>query len=222
MALMTTSQAAERLGVSPRHVQRLVAGGDLTAIGTDRIDAGSVAQWLAQREGRRVRAWEEPTAWAAVALLEGLPAPWLGQPQQSRLRSTLRNLDGAGLAARARNRADVLRYHAHPRALGRLAREMVASGATGSVGELTAAGDRLDGYVADAALAGLVSRFRLESDPGGGVVLRATDMNLDLVAALARGHGRVLAGLDLAGSIDVRERSTGRRILDRALAALRD
>jgi excisionase family DNA binding protein len=44
MALLTTQQAAERIGVSVRHVQRLVAGGDLTAIGTDRVDAESVAQ----------------------------------------------------------------------------------------------------------------------------------------------------------------------------------
>jgi excisionase family DNA binding protein len=222
MALMTTQQAADRLGVSARHVQRLVAGGDLVAIGTDRIDAGSVAQWLAQRAGRHVRAWEQPTAWAAIALLEGLPAPWLGQPQRSRLRSTLRDLDGAGLTARARNRADVLRYHAHPRALDRLAREIVESGATGGVGGLTAAGDRLDGYVADTALVGLVSRFRLETDPSGSVVLRATGMALDVITALARGPRRVLAGLDLAGSVDARERSTGVRILDRALAGLHE
>src|SRR5687767_5254018 len=87
MALLTTHQAAERIGVSVRHVQRLVADGSLVAIGPDRVDADSVAQWTAQRQGRRPRAWEEETAWAAVALLEGAQAPWLGQPQRSRLRS---------------------------------------------------------------------------------------------------------------------------------------
>ncbi|MDQ1513935.1 MAG: hypothetical protein QOC59_1777, partial [Microbacteriaceae bacterium] len=44
---MTTHQAAERIGVSVRHVQRLVAGGDLIAVGPDRIDVESIAQWLA-------------------------------------------------------------------------------------------------------------------------------------------------------------------------------
>jgi hypothetical protein len=221
MALMTTQQAAERLGVSARHVQRLVAGGDLTAIGIDRVDAGSVAHWLAQRSGSRFRAWEEPTAWAAVALLEGLPAQWLGQAQRSRLRAVLRAIDGAELASRARNRADSRHYGAHPRALGPLAREVVGSGATEGAGDLSAAVDRLDGYVPDAALDRLVSRFRLEPDPGGRVVLRGTGMSLDVVSELAVGRRRVLAGLDLAGSIDVRERSAGVRLLDRALVGLR-
>lgn len=54
--MTTTQQAADRLGVSVRHVQRLVAGSGLVAVGPDRIDAGSVAQWIAQREGSRLRA----------------------------------------------------------------------------------------------------------------------------------------------------------------------
>lgn len=104
MALLTTQQAADRIGVSVRHVQRLVAGGGLIAIGPDRIDADSVAQWITQRQGSRPRAWEEPTAWAAVALLEDHPAPWLGQAQRSRLRSALAGSTAVELAARTRNR----------------------------------------------------------------------------------------------------------------------
>lgn len=221
MPLMTTQQAADRIGVSVRHVQRLVSGGDLVAIGTDRVDAESVAQWLAQRQGNRLRAWEEPTAWAAVALLEGRAAPWLGQSQRSRLRSTLAEVTGAELAARARNRATVHRFHAHPRALDRLARAVIASGSTEGIGGLSAAADRLDGYVDDSALQRLVDRYRLETDPGGNATLRATSMPSDVVSELASGRDRVLAGLDLAGSTDPRERSTGHRLLERAIERLR-
>jgi hypothetical protein len=217
---MTTKQTADRIGVSVRHVQRLVAGGDLVAIGTDRIDAESVAHWLAQREGSRLRAWEEPTAWAAVALLEGSPAPWLGQSQRSRLRGALAGATGAELAARARNRADVHRFHAHPKAIDRLARDVIESGATRGIGGLTAASDQLDGYLEDSALHRLVTRYRLETDPGGRITLRTTGMPNDVVARLARGANHVLAGLDLAGSTDARERSTGQRLLDRALERL--
>lgn len=78
MALLSTHDAAIRIGVSARHVQRLVANGELSAVGLDRIDADSLAQWLAERHGNRRRAWEEPTAWGAVALLEDAPAPWMG------------------------------------------------------------------------------------------------------------------------------------------------
>lgn len=221
MPLLTTQQTAERIGVSVRHVQRLVAGGDLDAIGTDRIDADSVAQWLAQRQGRRLRAWEAPTAWAAVALLEGEPAPWLGQAQRSRLRSALADATAAELTGRTRNRAEVQRYHAHPRALGHLSRDVVESGSTRGIGGLAAVPDRLDGYLAASDLRRVVQRYELASDPAGSVTLRTTDMPLGVVAELADGRRHVLAGLDLAGSTDTRERSAGHRILDRALAALR-
>ncbi|MGY1709079.1 helix-turn-helix domain-containing protein [Geodermatophilus sp. SYSU D00758] len=221
MALMTTRQAAERIGVSARHVQRLVAAGDLVAIGPDRIDPESVAQWVAQRRGSRLRAWEEPTAWAAVALLEGAPARWLGQAQRSRLRAALADVPVSELAPRTRNRAAVHRYSAHPRALDHLAADVVESGATRGIGGLTAVPGRLDGYVDVTALPRLVQRYGLETDPAGSVTLRATGMPGEVVAELARGRRHVLAGLDLAGSTDARERSAGERLLDRARASLR-
>jgi excisionase family DNA binding protein len=221
MPLMTTQQAADRIGVSVRHVQRLVADGGIVAIGTDRVDADSVAQWVAQRAGGRARAWEETTAWAAVALLEGTPAPWIGQAQRSRLRSTLADVTAGDLAARTRNRAEVHRYYAHPRAVSHLTRDVVDSGTTRGIGGLTAAKDRVDGYVDRSALRRLVQRYRIDPDPAGNVTLRATDAELDVVAELAQGKRHVLAGLDLAGSTDARERSAGHRLLERALERIR-
>src|SRR3712207_7036035 len=52
------------------------------------------------------------------------------------------------------------------------------------------------------------------------VTLRATGMSRDVVAELAQGRRHVLAGLDLAGSTDARERSTGHRLLERAQGQL--
>lgn len=190
------------------------------AIGPDRVDADSVAQWMALRQGSRMRAWEEPTAWAAVALLEDHPAPWLGQAQRSRLRAALVAAETSELAARTRNRAQVHRFHAHPRALGHLAREVILSGSTRGVGGLSAAKDRINGYVAATALSRLVNRYHLEADPAGGVVLRATSMPTSVVTELATGRRHVLAALDLAGSIDARERSAGLHLLDRAVKSL--
>lgn len=221
MVLLSTRQAADRIGVSVRQVQRLVAGGALTAVGPDRLDADSVEQWLAQRRGGRARAWEEPTAWAAVALLEGRSPDWLGQAQRSRLRSALADVDSTELTTRARNRARVRRYFAHPQALSHVARSVIPSGALTGVGGLTPRGDQLDGYVASDAVPRLVDRFRLERDPAGSVTLRETSMPRNVVSQLAAGRRHVLAALDLAGSVDVRERSAGHRILDSALAKLR-
>lgn len=221
MVLMSTQQAADRIGVSVRQVQRLVAGGALTAVGTDRLDADSVEQWLAQRQGGRARAWEEPTAWAAVALLEGRSPDWLGQAQRSRLRGALVDMTSTELASRTRNRARIGRYYGHPQALGRLAAEVIPSGALTGIGGLTPRRDRVDGYVEEDVVRRLVERFRLEHDPGGSVTLRETSMPSDLVSELASGRRHALAGLDLAGSVDARERSAGYRLLDTALATLR-
>ena len=107
MPLLTTDQAADRIGVSVRHVQRLIAGGDLVAIGPDRVDADSVAQWLALRQGSRMRAWEEPTAWAAVALLEDTPHRGsdrhndhaCGQPSPPRRRQSSLRAPATGLSS---------------------------------------------------------------------------------------------------------------------------
>lgn len=220
MALMSTRQAAERIGVSARHVQRLVASGALTAVGIDRLDATSVEQWIAQRRGGRVRTWEEATAWAAVSLLEDGAAEWLGQSQRSRLRSVLAGTTSAELATRARNRAQVRRYFAHPQALTHLTGSVITSGALTGIGGLTPRTDRLDGYVEDDVVPRLVSRFRLQPDPTGTVTLRETGMPRNVVVELARGRRHVLAGLDLAESVEARERSAGHRILDRALATL--
>jgi hypothetical protein len=222
MPLLSTDQTADRIGVSVRHVQRLIADGQLIAIGPDRVDADSVAHWVALRHGSRGRAWEEPTAWAAVALLEGLRAPWLGQAQRSRLRTALSSAKNTEVAARTRNRALVHRFRAHPRGLGHLAREAIPSGATRGLGGLSAVTDRIDGYVDDATLSRLIRRFRLEPDPAGNVILRETAMPSSVVTDLAKGRRHVLAALDLAGSIDARERSTGLRLLDRALERLGD
>ncbi|MDP9460882.1 MAG: type IV toxin-antitoxin system AbiEi family antitoxin [Actinomycetota bacterium] len=86
---------------------------------------------------------------------------------------------------------------------------------------MSAAPDKLDGYVAHTALSHLVQRYRLESDPAGSVILRETGMPASVVAELAGGRRHVLAGLDLAGSTDARERATGQRLLERAVEELR-
>jgi hypothetical protein len=66
-----------------------------------------------------------------------------------------------------------------------------------------------------------VNRYRLVTDPAGSATLRATGMPIDVVTELADGRNHVLAGLDLAGSTDARERSAGHRLLERAVERLR-
>ncbi|MGH3969035.1 MAG: hypothetical protein ACRDTV_13225, partial [Mycobacterium sp.] len=79
--------------------------------------------------------------------------------------------------------------------------------------------DRVDGYVAAHDLNKIVARHALIEDAGGHYTLRATTMDLATVRALAE-KAPTLAALDLAESLDIRERQTGLNFLDDRLKQL--
>jgi hypothetical protein len=219
MSLLAVSEAAARLGVSTRQVQHLVARGELRSLARGVVDETSVERLLAVRRGSHTRPWAESTAWAAVALLSGREAGWLGESQRSRLRRRLRGMRADELVDRARGRAHVSRYVAHRSAGERLRAELVdTSSAAERLG--LAATSAIDGYLVTTALEAVVSRHGLIRDNTGSVTLRATSFDLDVVRDLVSA-GDVLAALDLAESLDVRERRAGTDALDRVLGESR-
>ncbi|MGW2095719.1 hypothetical protein [Promicromonospora sukumoe] len=218
MSLLTVGEAAGRLGVSTRQVQHLIAQGHLSQVARGVVDETSVDRVLAVRGARPGRAWAEPTAWGAVAILSGHAAGWMGTSQRSRLRTQLRGLSSAQLVARARNRATAVRYAGHPASLARLRGEIIdTSRAAGALG--LSAATTIDGYVAVGELDTVVRRHGLVRDEEGQVTLRATSLDVAVVRALAD-DAVVVAALDLAESLDSRERAAGLAALDRALERL--
>jgi len=214
--LLTTTHAAARLGVSTRHVRNLVASGELTQVARGVLDATSVDRYDAVGP-HRTQAWAPTTAWAAVALLSGFAAPWLGTSQTSRLRSRLLQVTPEGLVERARARAVVTTYAAHRAALPRIVQDLVTPSRAGL--GLAAATGTADGYLDVVDVERLVRSYALRADPDGVVTIRATTLDVDLVRVLA---GRpVLAALDLAASLDPRERAAGLGALRAALEGLR-
>lgn len=219
VTLMAVSEAAERLGVSTRQVQHLVAGGELRSLARGVVDAAGVERLLTVRGDSHTRAWSEQTAWGAVSLLSGGDAEWMGETQRSRLRARLRPVTSAELVARARQRAEVTRYRAHSSASQYLLGVLVhATEAAGRLG--LAKTDAIDGYLSSGDVASVVRTHGLIRDDEGRVTLRATTMDLGIVRDLAN-RGVVLAALDLAESLDVRERRAGRDALERALDGCR-
>ncbi|MBA3782428.1 MAG: hypothetical protein H0X12_11335 [Nocardioides sp.] len=219
MSLTAVSGAAERLGVTTRQVQHLVARGELRQVARGLLDETSVERLLAVRGNTHTRAWSEATAWGAVAILSGTDAGWMGESQRSRLKGRLRAMSPADLVERARERAEVTRCAAHSSAGQYLVAELpYATDASGQLG--LAATNNIDGYLAVGDVGGLVSRHGLIRDDQGRVTLRATSMDLGVVRDLSK-RSVVLAALDLAESLDVRERRAGRDALDRALEAFR-
>ena len=212
---MAVADAAERLGVSVRQVQHLVARGELRPLARGVVDRSSVDRLVRSRQGSRTRAWAEATAWGAISLLSGGDAAWMGDVQRSRLRSRLRSMDAGELVGRARNRAFVTQYRAHASAAQRL-RGLLVSPADASARLGLVDSDVADGYLAAADIDNVVGTFRLVCDDAGAVILRATTIDLTIVRSLAD-QALVVAGLDAAVSADAREQRAGIDALTDAL-----
>lgn len=219
MGLLGIAAAAGRLGVTTRQVQHLVARGDLHALARGVIDETSVERYLSTRQGSRRRAWSEATAWGAVALLTDRDAGWMGEAQRSRLRTRLRTLGAEELVSLARQRAAVARYAGHTSTAARLRIEIVDTARAAEVLGLAAA-TSVDGYVALAEVDALTARHGLIRNDDGRITLRGTAMDLAVVTELV-GAGTVLAALDLAESLDIRERRVGLDALADALERFR-
>jgi hypothetical protein len=208
MELMEVQDAARQLGVSDRQLRKLVASGQLVALGRGLVDARSVWQHQAQQGVHRERTWATATAWAALDMLTGGSAEWLGKTQGSRLKARLDGLSASDLVSRTRNRATVHRFAAHRSVLKLLGARLVDAGATGNRLGLTARSDRVDGYLSLDDLATLMKEYALTPDLDGSVVVRATSFDLAAVRRIAE-QSPLLAAVDLAGSLDTRERSAG-------------
>lgn len=114
----------------------------------------------------------------------------------------------------------VTRYHAHRSAGRYLAVELVLPLSVAARPGL-AESDAIDGYLGATDIVDVMLRHGLIGDEAGRTTLRATTMDLDVVRDLAE-RSVVLAALDLAESLDVRERGIGLEAIDRALEAFRD
>ena len=219
MSLLSVQEAAVRLSVSVRQVQHLVALGELHQVARGLVDEASVERLRLVRGASPRRAWAPATSWGAVAILLGQTPAWMGDTQRSRLRARLRDLTVDGLVERTRERAHAVRYRAHPTTASRLEKEIVSTAEQAAALGL-ASGGSVDGYVQRGSLDELVARHGLIRDTQGQVTLRATDFPMRTIGELAQ-RGVVLAALDLAESLDVRERRAGTEGVARALEDFR-
>jgi excisionase family DNA binding protein len=219
---MSTSEAARRLGVSRREVQRLVRSGDLAAtrtVGDAYLIDPLAANARARADVERGRPWSPEVAWGALWLLSDLEVPWLDYHQRRRLDQRLALITVDRLLAATRRRATVAQYRGGPLALEKVRASLILTGASAPEGlhtELVPADSRVDGYCDERQARALVSRWQLTPDPEGAIVVRTTTLRDVLERKGAMPPGVVAA--DLGGSYDVRERAAGRRELERMLS----
>ncbi|MDQ1739405.1 MAG: hypothetical protein QOE53_1057 [Pseudonocardiales bacterium] len=230
---MTTADAARLLAISVRQVQRLAEAGQIAIRGTVGramlLDSASVHR-LATVGTSRGRAWKADTAWMAMALLDGRLSTDLtsaARTKLSRLRDRLRHMPVEELVRMTRQRAEITHWRVsdsyarelHKRVLvtGESALDSRAGGT--ALAQLLQLGTRspnghIDGYVPAGQLSVLQHEFFLVQAGDGNITLRLTE---GIPALADRRHSFRAAlpvvALDLAESVDVRERAAGLRAL---------
>jgi excisionase family DNA binding protein len=226
---MTSAEAAQQLGIGVRQVERMVASGQLVCVGSVGrallVDAASVHRHR-ERGAAKGRPWSTDTLRAAVELLQDGRTDRLESTQRSRLRAKLRHMTASDLVRAAHRRAKVRRYRASTSFLEALRGRVLLTGGAAVDADRVTAGrfglgttqrDIVDGYVSRIIAEEVVDRYRLVDDAKGNVTLRIAD---DVIGA--RGVADlVTVALDLAESLDARERAAGLAFLDERLAALR-
>jgi excisionase family DNA binding protein len=220
---MSTAEAAVRLGVSQRQVQRLVAAGHIAKVRTVGrcllVDAADVVS-LAELSRRQGRPWSHPVAWAALWRLSGLKADWLDAQADRRIGRRLADTSIDALLWACRGRAAVTKYRASASFLNDIRRVLASSGPCGldqSRDLMAPALDRADGYCTSLDRDRLVKDCFLVADPRGNVTLRTTDF-----PAVNRWEGVMpvaVVAVDLAESSDPREASIGQHLLKESLHA---
>jgi hypothetical protein len=212
------SEAARRLGVNQARVRALLATEGLRGEkigGRWLVDPES----LERRERGEVlsgRPFSARTAWAALALAEGRPAPRLSAPARSRLRRWLREVGLEAGRLRLRRRARLVALRAHPSDLPRLRDEagVVLTGVSAAplLGADLAAGEWLEAYLAPRRYTAFCRRYSLVPSESPNLVLRVISGAWPFAPA-ARVAPRAVVAIDLLESDDARARRAGAALL---------
>lgn len=224
---MPLREAAQLLDVTEKQIQYLARNAQIVPLARGLLDARSVRAYQAHRQGVHTRGWSGRTAWAAIALLSRYDPSWIGQPQGSRLRSRLSDMNAKQLIAAARNRALIGHFNGHPAAVDRLHAD-TRTVAQRSLPGLSTGSAATDWYIAARDESGLINEYGLQANPAGDLVLRAVNTDLylgfpavtltDVANLITR---RVLTALDAATSPDPRESGLAKRLLDDAVDGFR-
>jgi len=217
-AYLTVAQVANRLGVSVSRVNKLVSSGDLRSgqLGAITvIPEADVERRLSLRpgDGRRLT---PPNAWGVIAMASGERAPWLSPDTRYRLRRLLEKHGLLALRARLTERGKPHGFRAHPSLL-RAIRDgdtLMLTGVTAAaemrLGLL--AGETVDAYVDERALAGIVARHRLQQSQDPNVVLRSVSSFVPSRPP-SRVAPKAAVALDLLEHEDPRSRQIGKELL---------
>lgn len=226
---MSTAEASRQLNVSARQVQRLAAKGTIAQVGSvgrvKLLDARSIQQLKIQETGRG-RPWTQGSIELALELLNTGTATSGTSVERSRTRKRLETITDEGLVQKMRRRAVVRRYRASKSFLDEVAQSVTLTGTSAIDADFQLAHDfglsgqvgrSVDGYISGKVAKQLIRSAHLVENSNGNVTLRMTE-----IKALLKGRlESLVVALDLAESLDVRQRAAGLNFIEGKLTAFR-
>ncbi|MGY2082368.1 helix-turn-helix domain-containing protein [Blastococcus sp. SYSU DS0539] len=224
--MLTVDQAAERLGVEPEQVRRLIRAGKLAArrVGRTLVLDEDAVEGRARLPITAGRALAPRTVWAALWQLSGEDVDWLAPADRSRLLTRLHGYDAERLVAAARDRAERHELRVLPAYRQRLlaADGVVPSGLTAAAAvgaDIVAAEAAAEVYCAHGTLDELRRELGLSERGEANLVVRVP--RYDGLELAGRTHmPAAVVAVDLAESPDVRTRRAGLDLLTDALGDL--
>lgn len=218
--LLTSAEAAARLGVTQNRVQAMVRQGRLRAVRIDSrrslIPLQSVKD-ARRYAGHRGRPYAEGTAMAMLFLLSGERAEWLTVQQAYRVRCQLSQSNADALVRGIRGRAVVHEYQASvsaAEAIGKRIRQSASESAIRKSLQLMEP-EVSEGYVTLEELTQLERLYRMNAD------LKPVRVRLHVSDYARFWNGsampRAFCAVDLAESSDIREQAAGMRLIAQLL-----
>ncbi|TYP90779.1 helix-turn-helix domain-containing protein [Blastococcus xanthinilyticus] len=224
--MLTVDQAAERLGVEPEQVRRLIRAGKLAArrVGRTLVLDEDAVESRARLPITAGRALAPHTAWAALWQLSGEDVAWLPPADRSRLLARLRGYDPDQLVAACRDRAERHELRVLPAYRQRLLDTdgVVPSGLTAAAAvgaDIVAREAAVEVYSSQDTLDGLRGDLGVSDRGEPNLVVRVP--RYDELTLTGRAHmPAAVVAVDLAESPDVRTRRAGLDLLAAALGDL--
>lgn len=216
--MLTTAQAAKMLGVGVHNVARLVREGEFSSIRTTGnamlIPAIEVCKYAQLRKGNG-RPLLPATAMAALWELSGIHADWLDYAQMRRLKIRLKSVSVQDFVWQVRKRSQTSTFRCDSSFLNVAADMMTLSGRS-CLGEFGLVGDAdiLEGYVRADGLDVVVNTCFMVPDSTGNVALHVAEWMPENIGAVMPA---AVCAVDLAASLDTRERSAGLSVLEEML-----
>lgn len=213
MSELTAQDAARRLSVSSREVNRLIHNGSLRGrkLGTSTsawlIDSRSISEYTRIKKASG-RSWGEETSWALLNVLSGVEQQ-LHPVTKTRIAERIRQSTAEEIVRKTASRVVARRFLAEDKVA--TARDLILTGESAASkvsAELVGRSSTVEGYVRGQDLAGFIQRHLLIEDTDGDVIIYDTDYEVGDQLAEA------VVAVDLARSLNTRAQAAALQSLE--------